>query len=455
MKLLIVLVLVAALAVGGVLLARHESESPEWTTDSPAAAAAFEEAIAARQKLYGSEALAHLEQALALDPDFVMPHLELIQLRRLGVVDRERVGELVEELKQVDLDRLNPRERLLVRYYLAEIDRDRERAAALLEEYLAERPDDPYAVALKCQRLWGAEEAGEAEACYRRLIELEPNWVEAQNHLGYLAMGRGDFADAEEQFEIYRYIAPDQANPHDSLGELLLVVGRWEEAEAEFRRALELRPDFCASWLHLADLSLLEGDPAEAAEIVADARQAGGCPSAELTMFECKVGVMRGVAESWQAAYEAARACDELYGQSEVFAMRAAVATGHTELADELQAKHEKRAAEYGGHSPMLDHLVGARRLQEGDPAAAVERFRAADAHLRYFGAGDAVFKLYNRLLLADALAAAGRPEEAAALRAEVREVNPLLADLAPPAAVASGSAAAGAGGSREAPSAP
>jgi len=461
MKLLIVLVLVAALAVGGVLLARHD-ERPEWTTDSPAAAAALEEAIAARQGFYVGEALAQLEKALALDPDFVVPRLELINLRRFGVVDSERVERLIEELRQADLDRLTPRERLLVGYYLAQIDHDRERATALLEAHLAEHPDDPYAVALECGRHWGAERVAEAEACYRRLIRLEPNWVEAQNHLGYLAMARGDFADAEEQFEIYRYLAPDQANPHDSLGELLMLTGRWEEAETELRRALELKPDFCVSWMHLTDLALLEGDPTLADEILAEAREADGCPPAELAAVGCKVRVMEGVSRSWEAAYEAARGCDELYGQAEVFAMRAAAATGHADFADERQGKYEERVAETEGGDPqsraMLDHLIGARRLEEGDAAAAVEALGAADERLTYFGGELAVFKLYNRLLLAEALRAAGRAEEAAALQAEVREVNPRMALPSPSAAsgaAAGGPPGAGAGRSREAPSAP
>lgn len=460
MKLLIVLVLIAALAVGGVLLARHDNGHSEWTTDSPAAAAAFEEAIAAKQKLYISDALAHLEKALALDPSFVAPRIELIELNRYGAVDRERVSEIVEELRAVDLDRLNPRERLLVRYYLAQIERDRERAAALLADYLAERPDDPYAVTLQCRRYWGGDEVREAEACYRRLIQLEPNWVEAQNHLGYLAMARGDFAAAEEAFEIYRYLAPDQANPHDSLGELLMLVGRWDEAEAEFRKALELRPDFCASWVHLTNLALLEGNATEARESLRSARQASGCPAQELTTLACEVDVMEGVATSWEAAYEAARSCEKLYGQTEVFAMRAAVATGHTDLADEIQAKYEKLIREGDGNvhlQAMLDHLVGARRFEEGEPAAAAERLAAADKGLSYWSEMS-IFKLYNRLLLAQALEAAGDTAKAAQLRAEVRKINPRLGPNlveVEPEALAGRPAGAGIGATREAPSAP
>jgi len=44
--------------------------------------------------------------------------------------------------------------------------------------------------------------------------------------LGYIKMMQGRFAEAEESFMSYRFIAPDQANPHDSLGELYITTGR-------------------------------------------------------------------------------------------------------------------------------------------------------------------------------------------------------------------------------------
>jgi hypothetical protein len=76
---------------------------------------------------------------------------------------------------------------------------------------------------------------------------------------------------------------------------------------------------------------------------------------------------------------------------------------------------------------PLLDHLAGVRRYFAGDPAAAAERFRAADEPLQY-RSQQWTFKLFNRLAQATALAAAGREEEAAAVRREVAAVNPRMA---------------------------
>ena len=86
----------------------------------------------------------------------------------------------------------------------------------------------------------------------RRLIEIAPNWVIAYNQLGYIAMSQGRFAEAEEYFTSYRFVAPDQANPHDSLAELYIMIGRYEEAETSLYRSIEIKPDFWAAYDHLA-----------------------------------------------------------------------------------------------------------------------------------------------------------------------------------------------------------
>jgi len=61
--------------------------------------------------------------------------------------------------------------------------------------------------------------------------------------LGYIRMMQGRFAEDEESFKSYRFIAPDQANPHDSLGELYITTGRYDEAEKILGLGSRLTPD--------------------------------------------------------------------------------------------------------------------------------------------------------------------------------------------------------------------
>lgn len=428
--LLVVAVLVAA-AVAALALARWlRPPEPEWTTDSPEALAELQAGHDAVQKLYRADAAEHFWRALEHDPDLTVAKLRAVQYGRAQPERRERIAELVEELKATDLDRLTPRERMLVGVFLAGFEHDDETARRLLDDYLATHPDDPYAVEMACNRAFGAGDIDRAESCFRRLIELDPNHLNAQNLLGYLAMAEGDFAAAEEQFEVYRYVAPDLANPHDSLGELYLLTGRYDEAESEFERAVAVKGDFCASRSNLVLVELLRGDFAAAEARAADARRERGCEPPMLDQLDCRVAVWRAAqAGRWNEALAAAEPCPNA-GDVQVLTVWAAGRVGRPEVA----AAVFERLEGYGGADdpmlrPFVEHLRGAELYLQGDAAAAAERFRAVDGGLQYV-TDQWTFKLFNRVALAAALNAAGRPDEAAAVRREIEAVNPrLLAD--------------------------
>lgn len=427
-KTLLVVAVLAVAAVAAVALARWlRPPAPEWTTESPEALAELEAGHDALQKLYRADAAEHFWRALEHDPDFVAAKLSAVQYGRAQPERRERIFELIEELKAADLGPLTPRERMLVGVFRANVEHDDETVRRLLDDYLAEHPDDPYAVEMACNRAFGTGDLDVAESCFRRLIELDPNQVNAQNLLGYLAMARGDFAAAEEQFEVYRYVAPDQANPHDSLGELYLLTGRYDEAEQEFERAVAVKGDFCASRMNLALVELLRSDFAAAEARAAEARREGGCDAPTLDRLDCQVTVWSAAhAGRWDAALAAAERCPDA-GDAQVISVWAAGPAGRPEVA----AAVLERLEGYGGADDpilrsLIEHLRGAELYLRGDAAAAAERFRAADRGLEYVTERWSL-KLFNRQALAAALDAAGRPDEAASVRAEIDAVNPRL----------------------------
>jgi predicted Zn-dependent protease len=432
----------AALVVGAVLLARHERY--EWTTDSAAALAAFEAGQEALGKLYAQDAVRHFERAVAADPDFAAARLYLLLALNRHEAEPQRIKELLESLEEVEPSSLTERERALISIYLARAGGERDEAAAILDAYLAEHPDDPYLLDLRCMQLVTAGPAreDEAEQCLRRLIELDPNRVAAQNLLGYSAMNRGDFARAEEQFEIYRFLAPDQANPHDSLGELLMVTGRYDGAEEEFRRALAIKPDFCPTWQNLVRIELLRGGTEAARAVVDELRAAGGCPESVLDRLTCDTVLWPLAAERrWEEVWRQVWTCDGPGAVPEappepqggepalpeelprddrlVFTVMAALQTGRTGIAeavrDRVAADTGLEAAEdYSTRGALAEHLAGLVATGTGDPGRGVEHLRAADART-VWGGGMGLFKLFNRLQLAGMLAQAG--DEAAAQR--------------------------------------
>jgi Flp pilus assembly protein TadD len=425
----------AAFAVaGGVVLAGRDAGEQRWTTASERARAEMAAGQKALDKLYLNDAVRHFEAALEADPGFLVP--KVLLLRHGGYLEggRARLDALITELRAADLDAVTPRERLLARYYLALVDRRPDRGRALVDDYLEGHPDDPWAVDLRCGHLWGAGEWTAAKECYRRLIELDPNRVEAQNRIGYLEMAEGDFGEAEAQFQIYRFLAPDQANPHDSMGELMLLTGRYDEAEAELRRGLELKPDFCASWLNLVLVHLLRHDFDGAETVVAEAAASGGCREAVLARQPCSIELWRRLHEGrFSQAWDAANGCGDWPVDLDM-AYLAAAAGGRLDdarwVVEDLRRELSGDSGARRGH-PWLENLAAVRAYFGGDPAAAAAHGRAADALLLY-RSGQWLFKLQNRRLTAGALEAAGRADEAAALLGQVREVHPQLVDDPP-----------------------
>ena len=429
-KILIGLLLLLA-AAGAMILMATRSQ-PEWTTDSPEALAALERGLDAQMKFYGQEAREGYKEALERDPEFVAAKLMLLlfDYRTQGKEDQ------LEELRQVDLERLNSRERFLLRYILAREEGDAAEADRLVSAYVEENPKDPYALATCSNQAWREGNWDQAEAHYRDLLELDPNWVAAQNHLGYMAMAQGKFKEAEELFETYQFIAPDQANPHDSMGELLTVLGRYDEAEEALERALSVKPDFCASYEHLFSLASLAGKSEAYAGIVQRSRENCGEHMAEV--MEC-LGAMWTdyIGRDYDAPWSEERAaCSKLYYREPFLLHRLAVLTGRGEVALELEELVDKQVDKGGMEGEMLEailiHMKGVRAIVEGDPERAVSLLSKADARLLYWGQGPAVLKMFNQMNLAAALERAGEAGRAEEVLSRVGEVNPSFASFYP-----------------------
>ena len=408
------------------------SRQPEWSTDSSEALAEFERGLDARMKMYNDEAGAHFARALDLDPDFVAAKLIL----RGCCVDHETRKSMIDELRQVDSRGLTPREQFMLAYDLADADREWERRDQMLDDYLAKYPKDPFALWMYASQAWEDSDLTEAEQRYQRLLEIDPNWVQAQNRLGYIAMAQGRFDEAEQLFETYNYLAPDQANPHDSLGELLTLVGRYPEARKELEKALAIKPDFCASYRHLLMIAILEGSIETADEVIE--RAGVHCGEKDLIEMTCQARVWSDFFECefegpWQEGREE---CNEVSGDFSFIHHRMEMLTGRR---DEALAREERirqeiaKAEQEAGRSfayprGFLHYMEGARLAIDRDYTAAAARFDEADANLLYWFEGQGILKLYNRLHLAYALEKAGHEQEARQVLAKVESVNPEFA---------------------------
>jgi tetratricopeptide (TPR) repeat protein len=430
----IVLISLVALVFAGSAYWLRASRRPAWTTSSPEALAEYERGRDAAMRLYHADARAAYQRALELDPEFVAAKIALYETEP-EAKERER---RLAELRTVDRERLNERERFLLDVLAAQAEEGQFARRKVVDDFLARHPDDAFALLIAANDAWGRLEWPVAEQRYRRLLEVDPNWVMAHNHLGYIAMAQGDFTEAEARFRTYKYVAPDQANPHDSLGELLVLLGRYDEARAELEEALAIRPDFCASYQNLLRIALLERDPAPIDPLLE--RISRDCEPRMAQMLRCAAvvahGFLAGDAEApWR---DADPACEEYLHSGDVLVHRLALVSGRRDFALAIEREVAEKLEEIAKRYPRgvesrraIGHFLAAQRLSiDGEWEAAVAQWRKVDADGTFWQSdGLGILKLIGRRELAHALRQAGDDAGARDALARVRAVNPAFAE--------------------------
>jgi Tfp pilus assembly protein PilF len=120
----------------------------------------------------------------------------------------------------------------------------------------------------------------EAEAHFKKAVELQKDFSEAYNNYGALLLARGRFADAVPQFEkaLGNPLYSGRAIAESNLGWALYKTGAVDKGVGRIRAALLVAPKYCKGWRQLgtiyADTNRLE----QAAE--AYARYGAECPDA-------------------------------------------------------------------------------------------------------------------------------------------------------------------------------
>lgn len=427
------LIAIPLFAVGVTLVARPPGN--EWTTTSPEALAAFEAGMEAQEKVYFAEAREHFGRALELDPDFLVAKYRYAMA--LFDEDPEHAQELLDQLATAELPALTAREQFIIERWRALRNSRADDADRMLDTYVAKHPNDPHGLSIQANRTWGRGELEEATRLYQHLLEIDPNWVTAYNALGYIAMTQGRFVESEEYFTSYRFVVPDQANPHDSLGELFIIQGRYDEAESSLERAIELKPDFWASYQHLVIMKAHSGDPDGALAVIARAR-ATGMAEDEAIELDCLVHYTELAGrESWR------RILDERdsgcvvrrpTGYAAIITHRAACRLGDwttvqeiEDRADGLLLEVENSGSRDAGTAVQaaINHLQGVRLATQGDFETAQERLRAADQRLSFLQTREGIFKIYNSMILVETLLATGQDAKAHQLLADIRGTNP------------------------------
>jgi tetratricopeptide (TPR) repeat protein len=104
----------------------------------------------------------------------------------------------------------------------------------------------------------------EAVACARRALELAPDLAAAHNTLGVVLAKLRRADEAVDSFRRALALAPDDADTLNNLANALVGQGKVDEAIASSRRALELRPDFAGAYNTLGAALVHQGKWEEA-----------------------------------------------------------------------------------------------------------------------------------------------------------------------------------------------
>ena len=141
----------------------------------------------------------------------------------------------------------------------------------------------------------------EAVACYRRALELKPDFADAHNNLGVALKNQGKLDEAVACYRRVLELKPDFAGAENNLGNALKEQGKLEEAVACYRRALQRQPDYAEAEYNLGNVLKEQGKLDEA---VACCRRA-----VELRPDHAPAHNNLGVALSEQSNSEEAVAC--------------------------------------------------------------------------------------------------------------------------------------------------
>ena len=95
---------------------------------------------------------------------------------------------------------------------------------------------------------------GKAVQAYNKVLELEPNYVEAYNNLAIVYQEMGDLEKARLAYQKSIELNPRYEKAYNNLGILLYIQGRYEESIGAFQKALAINPHNMESYVNLGIL---------------------------------------------------------------------------------------------------------------------------------------------------------------------------------------------------------
>ncbi len=379
-------------------------------------------AVDEAQSLHNKEAIALLEKAIALDPQFAMAHARIGYIYTVTWGFGEKAKPYLEKAFALS-DRLTEKDRLSISAWYSIASLDYPNAIEFYRQIISKYPTETESYLRLGNLLSGEEQFEDAANVLKQGLAIDPDGPLLYNALGSLYSISGKHEDAISMHQRYVAYAPNEANAHDSLGMSFQWAGRYDEAIGEYRRAIELKPNFEVALVHLANTHFQTGRYSQAIDLYK--KYNAGAPS-ELERARAFSSIatvyrrLRNYDLAIRAANQAIKERETYIGESFLIALD----LGDKKTTDQLEQKlfaaqtvtnRGKRAA------PRFSfYFRGLAALRNGEPDNAVEAFREAVRHSPPTFEADALEDC-----LANAYLHLGRYDEAVAEYERVLALNP------------------------------
>jgi tetratricopeptide (TPR) repeat protein len=238
--LVLTLVLVSACAASS-------TDKVPITTKSDEARNEYVQGRNLNEKLQAQDALQHLDRALSLDSGFATAELARANASNTAKDFLAHLNKAVALAPNV-----SEGERYLILAAEAANNGDVKQQKEYLDKVVAAYPRDERVHFALGGYYFGQQEFPEAVAQYKEATEIAPDYSPAYNLLGYALRSQEDYAGAEQAFQKYIALIPNDPNPYDSYAELLMKMGRFDESIAQYRKALAVNNQFFPSRIGIA-----------------------------------------------------------------------------------------------------------------------------------------------------------------------------------------------------------
>jgi tetratricopeptide (TPR) repeat protein len=148
-------------------------------------------------------------------------------------------------------------------------------AAARLDQQLAARPDDVKLLEVAANTYLVTKRGKDAEAAFKKIIDLDPNNLSAYSNLALLYVGERRLDEAKKNFEDLAGRSEQPAGPLTMVGMILILQNQPTEARKKFEAALALDSRAAVAANNLAWLYAEGGENLDRALNLAETAKAG------------------------------------------------------------------------------------------------------------------------------------------------------------------------------------